>query len=109
MLSSNISLQIVESWRLANNRAMITPAQCRAARGLLAWSQQTLANRAGVGLMTVNQFEKEDGRSRRATLEVIRRAFEAAGVTFIDENGGGAGVRLRKTSESELQPKKPKL
>ena len=87
---------------------MITPAQCRAARGLLAWSQQTLAKRAGVGLMTVNQFEKEDGRSRRATLEVIRRAFESAGVAFIEENGGGAGVRLRKASFPELKSKKPK-
>jgi hypothetical protein len=46
--------------------------------------------------MTVHQLEKEDGRSRRATLEVIRRAFESAGVEFIDENGGGAGVRLKK-------------
>jgi len=87
---------------------MITPAQCRAARGLLAWSQQTLAKRAGDGLMTVNQFEKEDGRSRRATLEVIRRAFESAGVAFIEENGGGAGVRLRKASFLELKNKKPK-
>lgn len=87
---------------------MITPAQSRAARGLLGWNQQTLADRAGVGLMTVNQLEKDGGASRRATLEVIRRAFESAGVDFIDENGGGAGVRLKKPSETGLKKKKPR-
>ena len=75
---------------------MITPAQCRAARGLLSWRQQNLADRAGVGIMTIHQFEKEGSQPRRATLEVIRRAFENAGVEFIDENGGGPGVRLRR-------------
>lgn len=76
---------------------MITSAQSRAARGLLGWSQQNLADRAGIGIMTVHQLEKEEGsQPRRATLDVVRRAFEAAGVDFIDENGGGAGVRLRK-------------
>jgi transcriptional regulator with XRE-family HTH domain len=75
---------------------MITSAQCRAARGLLSWSQQNLADRAGVGIMTIHKFEKEGGQPRRATLDVVRRAFEKAGVEFIDENGGGPGVRLRK-------------
>jgi transcriptional regulator with XRE-family HTH domain len=75
---------------------MITSAQCRAARGLLGWSQQNLADRAGVGIMTIHQFEKGGSQPRRATLEVVRRAFENAGVEFIDENGGGAGLRLRK-------------
>lgn len=84
---------------------MITPAQSRAARGLLGWNQQTLADRAGVGLMTVHQFEKEGGRSRRATIEVIRQAFQSAGVDFIEANGGGEGVRLKKPSAS--QKKRP--
>jgi len=75
---------------------MIAPAQCRAARGLLAWSQQDLANEAGVGIVTVHQLEAGTSQPRRATLEVIRRAFEKAGVEFIDENGGGPGLRLRK-------------
>lgn len=75
---------------------MVTSAQCRAARGLLAWSQQDLANAAGLGVVTVHQLEADSSRPRRATLDVIRRAFEAAGVEFIEENGGGAGVRLRK-------------
>ena len=75
---------------------MLTPTQCRAARALLGWSQQDLANRAAVGIVTVHQLEKGLSQTRRATLDVIRRALEAAGVEFIDENGGGPGVRLRK-------------
>jgi hypothetical protein len=47
--------------------------------------------------MTVHQLEKDGSQSRRATLEVVRLALEAGGVEFIDENGGGVGVRLRKT------------
>jgi transcriptional regulator with XRE-family HTH domain len=74
---------------------VISSSQCRAARGLLHWSQQELASRAGIGVVTVNQLENEVARPRRATLQVIKRAFEAAGVEFIDENGGGPGVRLR--------------
>ena len=80
---------------------MITSAQCRAARGLLSWSQQNLADRAGVGIMTIHQFEKEGTQPRRATLEVVRRALENAGVEFIDENGGGPGVRLRKPGKEK--------
>jgi transcriptional regulator with XRE-family HTH domain len=75
---------------------MISPAQCRAARGLLQWSQQQLADAAKVGVVTVRQFENGGAEPRRATLEVISRALEAAGVEFIPENGGGAGVRLAK-------------
>jgi len=75
---------------------MITPAQCRAARGLLAWSQQDLAEKSGVGIVTVHQLEAGTSQPRRSTVDVVRRAFEAAGVEFIDENGGGPGVRLKK-------------
>jgi transcriptional regulator with XRE-family HTH domain len=75
---------------------MVTPAQCRAARGLLGWSQQELARQARVGIVTVHQLETGISEPRQATLEVIRRAFESGGVEFIDENGGGPGVRLRK-------------
>ena len=80
---------------------MITPAQCRAARGLLAWTQYDLANRAGVGIVTVHQLEAGLSQPRRSTGEVIRRAFETAGEAFIEENdGGGPGVRLRKDGPS---------
>jgi hypothetical protein len=46
--------------------------------------------------MTIHQLEKEGSQPRRATLDVVRRALEGAGVEFIDENGGGPGVRFRK-------------
>jgi transcriptional regulator with XRE-family HTH domain len=75
---------------------MITASQCRAARALIGWSQQELAVQAGVGIMTVHQLEKDGSQPRRATLEVVQRALETAGVEFIEENGGGAGVRWRK-------------
>ena len=80
---------------------MISPQQCRAARALLDWSQQQLADRANVGIVTIRQLEAGVHEPRRATLDVVRRALEAGGVEFIDENGGGPGVRLRK-------PTKPK-
>jgi len=76
---------------------MITSEQCRAGRGLLGWSQQELADSAGVGVVTVHQLEAGTSEPRRATLLVVRRAFEKAGVEIIDENGGGPGVRLRKS------------
>jgi transcriptional regulator with XRE-family HTH domain len=68
----------------------------RAARALLDWSQQQLADAARVGVVTVRQFEGGASQPRNATLEVLERALAAAGVEFIAENGGGAGVRLRR-------------
>ena len=62
-----------------------------------------MADRAGVGIVTIHQFEKEGSQPRRATLDVVRRAFELAGVEFIDENGGGPGVRLRKSAKEKLR------
>jgi predicted transcriptional regulator len=75
---------------------MITPEQCRAARGLVDWTQADLAREAAVGIVTIRQLEGGLGSPRRATLDVIRRALERAGVQFIESNGGGPGVRLRK-------------
>jgi transcriptional regulator with XRE-family HTH domain len=71
--------------------------QIRAARGLLGWSQTELATRAGLSLPTVKRVEagfgprvSDDARAK------LQRAFETAGIEFIDENGGGPGVRLKK-------------
>ena len=80
---------------------MINPAQCRAARGLLDWTQQELADAARIGVATVRLFEGSGAESRHATLAVLRRAFESGGVEFIDENGGGPGVRLRKRQQAK--------
>jgi hypothetical protein len=49
-----------------------------------------------VGTTTVHQLEKDGSRSRCATLEVVQQTLELAGVEFIEENGGGAGVRWQK-------------
>ena len=88
-------MAIVVFERFRHTTIMISPAQCRAARGLLSWTQADLAKAASIGIVTVRQFEGESGTPRTATLTVIRQAFEAAGLQFIPENGGGAGVRLR--------------
>lgn len=75
---------------------MLTASQCRAARGLLDWTQQQLADAARVGVATIRQFEGGATVPRHATLAVLKGALELAGVEFIDEDGGGPGVRLRK-------------
>jgi DNA-binding transcriptional regulator YiaG len=74
----------------------MTPAQCRAARGLLKWNQDELAAAAEVSEVTVRNFENERSSPQRATLAMMRQALEAAGVIFVEENGDGPGVRLRK-------------
>ena len=74
---------------------MLTPAQCRAARALLDWSQQDLAGASKVGNATIRNLESGKSDPQHSTLDVLRRTLEAAGVEFIAENGGGPGVRLK--------------
>jgi transcriptional regulator with XRE-family HTH domain len=74
----------------------ISPAQCRAARGLLGWSQSDLSRMSKTATKTVADFERGARAPYPRTLEDVRGALEKAGVQFIDENGGGPGVRLRK-------------
>ena len=73
----------------------LTPAQLRAARGLVGWSRPQLAMQSGVSLSTVKDFE--DGRRQpyASSLVAITAALKTAGVVFVDANGGGPGVRLR--------------
>ncbi|MGA1800577.1 helix-turn-helix domain-containing protein [Rhizobium sp. HT1-10] len=75
---------------------MITSAQSRAARGLIEWSQEQLAHASHLGLSTIRDFEKGRRVPTHNNLAAVKQAFEAAGVQFIPENGGGAGVRLAK-------------
>ena len=76
--------------------ADISPAQCRAARSLLSWRQDELEGASGVTKKTIADFERGARAPRVGTLAAIRSALEKAGVDFIDGNGGGPGVRLRK-------------
>lgn len=80
----------------------ISARQCRAARGLLGWSQDQLAVAANVARVTIATFETGKSRPVANNLAAIRAALEAAGVIFIPENGGGDGVRM-KHPESAAQ------
>ena len=75
----------------------MTPAQCRAARALKSITQPDLALAASVGISTVVDFEKERRKVAQPSIDAMESALTALGVIFIPENGGGAGVRIRKT------------
>ena len=77
----------------------LTSAQMRAARGLIRWSAEDLARETALSVTTIRRAELTEGETSMTTANdlAVRRALEAAGVMFIDENGGaGPGVRLRK-------------
>jgi transcriptional regulator with XRE-family HTH domain len=74
----------------------MTSAQVRAARGLIGWTVRDLAEKAKVHRNTVSNIETGRYGGSPDALSAIRAALESAGVEFIAENGGGAGVRLRR-------------
>jgi transcriptional regulator with XRE-family HTH domain len=76
---------------------MLTPAQSRAARALVDWSQDKLAGASNLSESTIRDFEK--GRRVPATnnLAAIRRALEAAGVEFKPDGS----LRLREAADAE--------
>jgi transcriptional regulator with XRE-family HTH domain len=81
---------------------MILIEQIRAARGLLGWSQTQLAEAAGRSLPTIKRLERENGDGPAVSDDVrqaVQYALEKGGVEFIEENGGGAGVRLAKKTK----------
>ena len=80
---------------------MLTIRQVKAARALLGWSQADLARHSSVSEPTIARIESADGElgGREDTERKIRLAIEKAGIEFIMENGGGAGVRLRKARQ----------
>ena len=77
---------------------MLLAKQFRAARALIDWEQRHLANATGLAIGTIRRMEASDGpvRGNAGNVWKVQRALEEAGVIFIDENGGGAGVRLRQ-------------
>jgi predicted transcriptional regulator len=84
-------------FRYNTNMIKINPKQSRAARSLLGWNQQKLADAAGVAMATVQFFEAGKRDPIPNNLSAIRRALEEAGVEFIPaKNGKGVGVRLKE-------------
>ena len=77
---------------------MVTKEQVKMARAALGWGVRDLAAKVGVAANTISRFENGTD-TYGETLRRIRRTFEDAGIIFIDENGGGAGVRLKNRSD----------
>jgi transcriptional regulator with XRE-family HTH domain len=75
---------------------ILLPVQCRMARAALGWGVRELAAAAKVSIDTVARFESGDELKER-TIKALQLTLEAAGIEFIDENGGGPGVRLKKS------------
>jgi transcriptional regulator with XRE-family HTH domain len=81
------------------------PAQIRAARALVGWSQTEVAIAAGLSVPTIKRAEADGGiRVSEDAVDAIVRVLKRAGVEFIAENGGGPGVRLQK----QQRPARPK-
>ena len=81
----------------------LTSELIRAARALLRLEQRDLAEASSVSLPTIKRLEAKPGPlgAHDSTLAALRGALENAGVEFIAENGGGAGVRLRKPQKQK--------
>jgi hypothetical protein len=81
----------------------LTSAQIRAARALLRWTAEDLAKASALSVATIRRAEltSEETMMTVANDLTVRRTLEEAGVEFIDENGGGPGVRLRKSAQQK--------
>jgi transcriptional regulator with XRE-family HTH domain len=73
----------------------LLPEQCRAARGLLNWTQEHLAFAAGVSRSTIKDFECHRHALHRTTEKLLVEAFEKGGVLLLQGGAEGPGVRLR--------------
>ena len=80
---------------------MVTNEQLRAARALLGLSQTEVASRADLSVPTIKRLEGGFGpKVSDEAREKLQKTLEAAGIVFIDENGGGAGVRFRRRKKA---------
>jgi transcriptional regulator with XRE-family HTH domain len=78
---------------------MFTPEQLRAARALLGWSRDQLAEAAGVSAIAIKSFERGVSDPRISTMMRLRTAVERAGVVFVDADETlGPGVRLKSNA-----------
>jgi transcriptional regulator with XRE-family HTH domain len=73
---------------------MLTPAQCRAARGWLDWTQADLAKRASVSMSTIRDFESGKRAPIANNMEALRRAIDAAGVQLVFRKGKPVGIAI---------------
>src|SRR4051794_61865 len=80
----------------------MSPEQCRAARALLGWSQEQLAEKASVSVTTLRNYERGATVPVINNLRALQAALDAGGVEFIDANGGGFGVRLKAPPEAKV-------
>jgi transcriptional regulator with XRE-family HTH domain len=76
------------------------PVQLKMARTAVGWGVRELAKKAGVTANTVTRIEN-GADAKQSTIDKLQQALEGAGVEFIDENGGGPGVRLRKRQQKK--------
>ena len=83
----------------------LTAGQIRAARAFLRWRAKDLAREAALGVATIRRAELAEVETSLTMANdlAVRRALEAAGVEFIEENGGGPGVRLQKRSREKTR------
>jgi transcriptional regulator with XRE-family HTH domain len=76
---------------------MASSRQIRAARALLGWTQQCLADRALVAINTVRAIERDRPHPKEDTVEAVVKALENAGISFLHDDQLGEGVRLRRS------------
>lgn len=81
-----------------DNLVTITASQCRMARAALQIGVRELAEKAKVSPSTVARFEAGE-ELRERTVDALKTALENAGIEFIPRNGGGVGVRLKRTDD----------
>ena len=82
---------------------VLTSGQIRAARAFLRWRAEDLARESRVSVATIRRAELTDSQTSLTIPNdlALRRTLEAAGIEFIDANGGGPGVRLRESTPSD--------
>lgn len=79
----------------------VTSAQVRMARAALGWTVRDLADATGLHRNTITNIEVGRYSGEPETLNLIESVLTREGIVFIEENGGGVGVRLRKRMRSK--------
>jgi hypothetical protein len=80
---------------------ILSPALCRASRAMLAFDIAALVKKSGVPRSVIGEFEKGGKEPQARDLAALQRVFEEAGITYLDDNGNGPGLRLRSGQRGE--------